>query len=124
MRTGMCGRGQIFYVGLLQAFGRQSGRSNRHIEDFCDRSADSSFIRNSIAIHHIVGNDSSLTVGRDGKIVQPRLSGDRMFVLYGITYGVDILIRSLQVLVDSYSPGFPDSQSGFSCQLRFRSYSD
>lgn len=61
----------------------------------CDGGTDGSFIRN-LCTQQVVGNNTSLSVGGSGKIVQPRFARNGMAEFNGITDGIDRLVGSLQ----------------------------
>ena len=107
MRSRMGYRTLIFHLPLLQALSSKPCGGNSHIKDLGNRSANSTFIRNFIAKYHIISHDTSLAIGRISQIIKPWFSGQRMRIFNCIPYGIDIFLRSFQILI------YPDT-SGFS----------
>ena len=124
VRSRMGHRALILHSPLFQTLGGQSGRRYRHIEDFGDGCTDGAFIGCGIAQCHIVGNNTSLTVGRISQIVEPRFSGQRMGIFDGIAYGIDVFYGSFQVLVHPDTAHFPQLQAGLLRQCRCRTHTD
>ena len=107
VRGRMNGGRHIIDFCLPQSLAGEAGRGNRHIEHFGDRSPDGSFI-GDVCSQNIVCYNSPLTVGRAGKVVKPRFSGDRMAEFDCVTDGVNRFVRSLQIVVDGNSSCFAD----------------
>ena len=99
MRTRVNGCRQIRHTKSFQTLGRKSRRSHSQVKYFRYGSPDRAFIFHPVAKCHVVGYDTCLTIGRSGQEVQPRLTGNRMRIFNGITYGIHRLIGSLQVFI-------------------------
>ena len=69
MRCRVGHRALVFHAPLLQAFGCKTRRGYRHVEYFGNGGADSAFVGDGIAKHHIIGNDTSLAVGRICQVI-------------------------------------------------------
>ena len=117
-------RALVFHAPLLQAFGCKTRRSYRHVEYFGNGGADSSFVGDGIAKHHIIGNDTSLAVGRVCQVIEPRLSGQRMRIFDGIAHGIDVFFGSLQVFVYPDTAHLAQLQAGLLRQYSGRTHTD
>ena len=73
---------------LLQTFGSHTGGGHGKVEHLRYGSAYRPFIFLRVALHHIVGHYTGLTVGRAGKIIHPGIAVDGMRILYHIAHGI------------------------------------
>lgn len=69
-------------------------------------------------------NNTSLSVGGSGKIVQPRFARNGMAEFNGITDGIDRLVGSLQIIIYCDTSRFTDRKFGSSCQRCLRAHAD
>ena len=124
MRCRVSHRALVFHTPLFQAFGCKTRRGYRHVEYFGNGGADSSFVGNSIAKHHIISNDTSLAVGRICQIIEPGLSGQRMRIFDGIAHSIDVFFGSLQVFVYPDTAHLAQFQAGLLRQCSGRTHTD
>ena len=112
MGTGMDGCRQIINACLFQSFCRKARSSDSHIKNFGNGSTDSPFVCNLISKDHVICHNTRLTVGRTCQIIQPRSISQWMTELDSIAHRINMLVGSLQVIINLNTAHLPYLQSG------------
>ena len=98
----------IRHLQAIKHFSRQPCCPNSQVENLSYCRTDRAFIFLMITVHHVIGTNTPLLVGRSSQKRQSRATAQRVRELDSISHGINIRMGSLQKLVYLNSPRLPD----------------
>jgi len=124
MRSRMRIRRNIRHVHSFEQLGICADSSNSQIEHLRNGSTHRSGIHLLVSQGNIIRHNTSLLVRRSCQRNHCRLIGDQMTHFDCIAERINIRSGSLHKLIHCDASQLPDRQSGFACQLHFRTDTD